>query len=383
MKKIISLLLTIIMASAALLTTGIAASQPGDANGDGEIDNKDVVVLFRFVSGNKKGAVEANCDYNTDGEINNKDVTMLFRFLSSGTLPGLKLKIMQFNIQTENGNSTPFEKRSKMYRDLIDELKPDVVGMQEVTVNWRRWLDSKVFDDSYAGIGEARSKVASEGLEATPIYYRKDKFELIESGTFWLSDTPDIAGSKFENANYPRICTWVRLKDKATGTEFVHFNTHLDHNGNNDSSTGNTIRKKQLGVIIKFAQKYKDLPMFLTGDLNNRRTTGEGKTYALIKMIQGNSAYKDADGTEYKIELSDARLNAPETVDENHTATMTKNYDKSNSAYDPSKEPIDYVFYNAANTEPLTYQTFLISENNNWISDHLPVYTTFRIKPAE
>lgn len=83
MKRFISLLTVLVITSALLIGTGVsAASLSGDANGDGEIDNKDVVVLFRFLSGSTKNVVEDNCDYNNDGEINNKDVTVLFRFLS-------------------------------------------------------------------------------------------------------------------------------------------------------------------------------------------------------------------------------------------------------------------------------------------------------------
>ena len=284
-----------------------------------------------------------------------------------------ELRVLQFNIQTENGNSAPFAVRAELYRRLLDQLRPDVVGMEEVTTTWRKWLDDYVFNDSYAGVGEARTN----GGEANPIYYRKDKYELIDSGTFWLSDTPDVPGSYLENVNYPRICTWVLLRDRATGNEFVHMNTHLDHNGQNNSTVGNDIRKSQLGVIVKFAQQFKDKPMFLTGDLNNRRTTSAGNTYALIKIIEGASNFKDKDGKKYSIKLADARLLAPVTVDENHLATMTAQYDESSTSYNPSREPIDYIFFNPANTEALTYETFLISQNKYEISDHLPVFATF------
>ena len=297
---------------------------------------------------------------------------------------GLALRLLQFNIQTENGNNAPFIVRSELFRRLVDELMPDVVGMEEVTTTWRKWLNEYVFNDSYASVGEPRSA----GGEANPIYYRKDKFELIDSGTFWLSDTPDKVGSltsvvvdeKEYKANYPRICTWAVLRDKATGVRFIHMNTHLDHNGDNSSTVGNTIRKEQIKVIIKFVQNYKDMPMFLSGDLNNRRTTSAGKTYALIKMISGQSVIIEEDGTTYSIALSDSRLDAPMTVDGNHTATMTKNYDESSTSYDPTREPIDYVFYDPQNTTALTYETFLISQDGLWISDHLPVFTTFEIK---
>ena len=290
---------------------------------------------------------------------------------------GLFLKVLQFNIQTENGNASPFRTRADMYRRLVDELQPDVVGMEEVTVNWFKWLDACVFNESYARIGEARTP----GGEANPIYYRKDKFDLVDGGTFWLSDTPDVVGSAFEAANYPRICTWVVLRDKATGIEFAHMNTHLDHNGKNNSTDGNNLRKEQMKVIIRFSQRFGNMPMFLTGDLNNRRTTSAGKLYALYKMITGKSTVTDEEGNEYTMTLADSRIDAPVTVDENHLATMTANYNESSASYNPGKEPIDYVFYNPANTDPLSYETFLISRNGQEISDHLPVFTTFRINP--
>ncbi len=289
-----------------------------------------------------------------------------------------ELRVLQFNIQTENGNSAPFIVRAELYRRLLDQLKPDVVGMEEVTTTWRKWLDEYVFNDSYAGVVEARTP----GGEANPIYYRKDRFELVDSGTFWLSYTPDVPGSYLEGVNYPRICTWVLLRDRSTGSEFVHMNTHLDHNGQNNSTDGNNIRKNQLGVIVKFAQRFKGTPMFLTGDLNNRRTTSAGKTYALIKIIEGASKYTDADGNKFSIKLADARLRAPVTVDENHLATMTAQYDESSASYNPSKEPIDYIFFDPAGFEALTYETFLISQNKYEISDHLPVFATFRSTAA-
>ena len=390
MKKVISVLLSVIFAASVFCGSAYGViGLLGDVNNDGSINNKDVVSLFKHLSGVYSDAVPGNGDYNRDGSLNNKDVSALFKALGGSvhymytienqTENDYKLKVLQFNVQTENGNPAPFTSRATMYHNLIDELQPDVVGMQEVTVTWRKWLDSTVFNDSYAGVGEPRSA----GGEANPIYYRKDKFDLLEYGTFWLSATPDVVGSAFDKVNYPRICTWVYLKDKVTGTEFVHFNTHLDHNGNNDSTTGNTIRKDQMSVIIKFAQRFKEIPMFLTGDLNNRRTTSENKTYALIKYIQGDSNYKYSDGTMLCLNLSDARLNAGQTVPADRIATMTKYYDENNTAYNPAREPIDYVFYDAKTTKALTYETFLISQGTTWISDHLPVFATFSINPTQ
>ena len=89
MKKIIALFIVLTMAAAIFAGAAIMASdRAGDTNGDGEVDNKDVVSLFRFVSGNKDAAIEEKCDYNGDGSIDNKDVVALFRDLSAGIEPG-------------------------------------------------------------------------------------------------------------------------------------------------------------------------------------------------------------------------------------------------------------------------------------------------------
>ena len=292
---------------------------------------------------------------------------------------GCSLRLLQFNIQTENGNPAPFEVRSEMYRKFVDEILPDVVGMQEVTPRWRRYLDTVVFGDAYDSVGERRSD--RSGGEANPIYYRKDRFELVNSGTFWLSDTPEEVGSRTEGANAPRVCTWTVLKDKESGTLFAHMNTHLDHRGKNDAETAAAVREAQAAVLVRFAaQKFADMPLFLTGDLNCGRSDGKGGITAVYQMITGGREVPGEDGTPYRLALADSRFDAPVTVDEKHTATLTKYYGGTGKG--AAREPIDYVFYSPAGVEAHSYQTFLISENDVWISDHLPVFATFRIQNA-
>ena len=154
--------------------------------------------------------------------------------INQQTADNYTVSIIEFNVQTETDTTYPLEDRADVFRALMDELQPDVVGMQEVGPNWRELLDSTVFNDSYAGFGDARG----DDGEANPIYYRVDKFDKVAGDTFWLSETPDEYGSKTEGANLPRICTWITLRDKSTGVEFTVLNTHLDHNGNNEAATG-------------------------------------------------------------------------------------------------------------------------------------------------
>ncbi len=292
------------------------------------------------------------------------------------TADNYTLRLLSYNIQTEAGNSAPFPVRASMLKNFIDEKMPDLAGFQEVTPTWRKWLAEYVFNESYGSAGREREL----GGEANTLYYRKDKFDLIDSGTFWLSPTPEVEGSGFEGYSYVRICTWVHLKDKVTGTEFVHMNLHLDINGEKTKAEGNQMRADQIGVIVRFAQRFKGLPLFVSGDFNTLRTKSDGESvHDAIRLVEGTLSVKDDDGNDCSLKLSDTRLNALETVDSSHTATMTKYYDKNNKNYEPTREPIDYVFYDANFFEPLRYSTYILADNGLEVSDHLAVFTTFRL----
>ena len=298
--------------------------------------------------------------------------------LPARTLEDYTLKTMSFNVQTENGTSVDFALRAEMLRDLLDELQPDSIGMQEVTVKWIEWMDTFAFNDSYAGVGEGRTP----GGEASSIYYRKDVFELVGSGTFWLSNTPDVQGSSLPNANYPRICTWAHLRDKTTGFEYIHLNTHLDHNGNNSSSDGKSIRTSQIRVLLEYIQKLPDVPMVLTGDFNQAKTTSEGVNYAMFKNILGESTFTASTGEKLTGNFADARADAAETVSSDAWASMTKYWAEGTDKYNPAKKPIDYVFYTSEDFDAMIYRNIHYHRNGIYMSDHLPQYCELRVKAA-
>ena len=292
------------------------------------------------------------------------------------TMEDYVLKVMSFNVQTENGTSVDFALRAEMLRDLLDDRQPDSIGMQEVTVNWIKWMDSVSFNDSYAGVGEGRTP----GGEASSIYYRKDKFELVATGTFWLSETPDVVGSALPNANYPRICTWAHLRDKVTGFEYIHVNTHLDHNGNNSSSDGKSIRTNQIRIMLEYLQKLPDVPMVLTGDFNQAKTTSEGVNYAMFKNILGESTFTATTGEKITGNFAEARADAAETVSPDQWASMTKYWDEGGSSYNPAKKPIDYVFYTPADFTAVRYENIHYHRDGIYMSDHLPQYCELQVK---
>lgn len=285
-----------------------------------------------------------------------------------------KLNIMSFNVQTENGSSVRFDIRADMLRDLIDEYQPDSIGMQEVTPTWRNYMETYVFNGSYTGVGEARTTNAALGLEQSCIFYRSDKYDLLDSGTFWLSATPDVVGSIYEGSQYPRICTYVHLKDKVTGQEFIHMNTHLDHTS---GSEGRSLRLKQETVMLQKLATLPAVPTVITGDFNQRAHNTEGEAYAVYKLMTGERSFELPDGTKMTMNLADSRYHAPDNMPEGFTATMTTYHDESSSKYDPDREPIDYAFYTPDKLTALSYQIRLYSRDGVYLSDHLPVITSF------
>lgn len=264
------------------------------------------------------------------------------------------LKVMSFNIQTHS-NGEVFYIREEMMTEFIAEWQPDSIGMQEVTGTWRKSLDATCFGEQYSSVGNSTMKTG----EMNAIFYRNDKFTLIDSGTFWLSDTPDVAGSKFEDSGEPRTCTWARLKNQKTAEEFVHLNTHLDIGGSE-------VRLKQGNVVLEFIQGLGDVPLILTGYFNQVQKNSSGEVYPLYQQMTES--------------LADARMTAPDTVSPTEWASMVQ-YHREGEKYNPARQPIDYIFYTPEHFEPTVYRNILYIEDEIFtISDHLAQYAEFTLK---
>ncbi|MBQ8893147.1 MAG: endonuclease/exonuclease/phosphatase family protein [Clostridia bacterium] len=251
---------------------------------------------------------------------------------------GNKLKIVDYNVRcVDDGVGKTIEERAVRFEDLMNRLDPDIMGLQEVTPRWLDYLTEN-FTDDYEYLHRWRSVTSEEG---TPIFWKKDKFKLVDSGYFWLSDTPDRE-SKADNwgADCYRICMWVKLKVKATGKEFLFFNTHFDYK--NDTCHVNSAK-----VVIQQATKlrgFSKYAIFCTGDYNMGRN---GKGYQAMYQ-------KFAD------------LNADLNDDLSPT---TNGYNESNGG-----SIIDYVFYSPQLVKPLKYQVLNEKIFDGYISDHRGIY---------
>lgn len=177
------------------------------------------------------------------------------------TLPEAKLEqsvtVMTYNIYMGGTGEKAPENRAPLVKQNVEKFNPDSFGMQEVTEEWYEILKETFPDYGYIGKGRAKDF----GGEASPIFYKKDKFELVDGGTFWLSKTPEKP-SKGWDAMFNRVCTYAVLKDKATGFTYAHFNAHFDH-------LGVIARQESVAVVTKkIAEIAPDMPVVFTGDLN-------------------------------------------------------------------------------------------------------------------
>lgn len=143
--------------------------------------------------------------------------------------PAATLTAMTFNIRldlaSDGANSWP--RRKAMVADLIKHEEPAVLGLQEMLLHQKKDLEAAL--PAYAFVGVARDDGAEKG-EFSPLAFRRDRFELLESGTFWLSPTPTLPGKAWDAA-LPRVATWAVLVDRGAGHRMSVLNTHFDHVG--------------------------------------------------------------------------------------------------------------------------------------------------------
>jgi endonuclease/exonuclease/phosphatase family metal-dependent hydrolase len=170
-------------------------------------------------------------------------------------------RVMSFNVRyaaAQDGENA-WPKRTELFFATIAAFAPDLVGFQEVIAVQHDALTARMPGYGFSGV--ARDDGQRKG-EWACIAYRKARFTAIDSGNFWLSETPAVAGSKSWDAALTRICSWVRLREIATGREFLFANTHFDHRG--------VVARQEASRLIsaRLPQIAANLPALLTGDFN-------------------------------------------------------------------------------------------------------------------
>ncbi len=168
---------------------------------------------------------------------------------------------MTYNIRyaTERDSINSWENRNDWVVDQLIQTKPDVFGIQEGLHHQVEYLDSALTDYKYVGVGRDDGNT---GGEYTAIFYKTSKLDVVNSDTFWLSETPDTVSVGWD-ASMERISTWARFRDVKSNKEFWVFNAHLDH-------IGAKSRKNSLKLIRQYVEENNEdrLPIILMGDFN-------------------------------------------------------------------------------------------------------------------
>lgn len=265
-----------------------------------------------------------------------------------------ELKVISLNIRYNNPedslNSWP--RRIPVVLNFINSEKPDLIGLQEVLNDQYQFLDSVL--TGYGSVGVGRGDGVKEG-EMNPLFFRKDRFDLIRTKTFWLSETPEVPGSEAWGANLPRIVTWAELSNKMTHDHFYFFNTHFAH----DSDSARIMSARLL--LAKVDSLAAGFPFIITGDLN---------------MLHSSRGYTI---------LTDPYESVPllsDTYAVTEKRPMGPAYTFNGFTEKPSTGRVDYIFVRNGMTV-LEHRTFIKKEHGIYISDHWPVMAIVSLKSSE
>ncbi|MDR2563043.1 MAG: endonuclease/exonuclease/phosphatase family protein [Prevotellaceae bacterium] len=262
-----------------------------------------------------------------------------------------EVKIMTFNIRFDNpaDGVNSWSHRKLHAANCISFYEADIVGLQEALLHQLTDLTSYLPDYAYLGLGRDDGK---EKGEFSAILYKRDRFEVLKSATFWLSEQPEKPGKKGWDAACPRVVTWALLKDKISGKELYIFNTHFDHVGKEARRESS---KMLLSEVKKIAQ---DKNAVITGDFN---ATVDEEVIAI---------------------LTDTK-NPDKFVDSRQIAGLRygPDYTWHNFGRDNSGRIIDFIFVKGKGIK-VKKSGILVEkpENEVYLSDHNPVLCVLNIE---
>lgn len=251
------------------------------------------------------------------------------------------VKVMTYNIRLDvvSDGINQWSNRKEKLPALIAKYDPDVVGLQEVIHH--QLMDILKALPAYGYIGVGRDDGKEKG-EYSPILYKKDRFELISQKTSWLSETPEVPGSKNWDAAITRMVTRGIFKEKKSGQSFLFFNTHFDH-------IGKEARHQSAKIIVNLIASERpqpSTPVLVTGDFNSETSEAAYQFIANSKVV------------------ADARLDGSS---QGTFCTFDVN--------GPPCRLIDYVFH-SPQFKVTSYQVISDNDTQYYPSDHLPVMVT-------
>ena len=262
-------------------------------------------------------------------------------------------KIISFNVRYSSAPEIDGDNRWELRRDasvkMVAKHKPLVMGLQEACPDQIDFLDLNLTGYKHIGVGRDDGKRAGEMMA---IYYDTTRLTLLDSGTFWLSETPEKVSIGWDAA-CNRTCTWGHFKMKDTDFEFLYFNTHLDH-------LGSLARKNSIKLIVaKMTELNPDnVPVFLSGDFNS---TTDDPIFDPLK-----ASLKDA---------REVSAISDKIITYNGFGTVTDNPNTR------KEWVIDHIFFSGVN--PMAFMVLNGNYGVPFISDHYPISFRFRAQTQE
>lgn len=261
------------------------------------------------------------------------------------------LRVMTWNIRLDTPDDGPNQWKYRKVKlcEEVQKRKPDVLGVQEAKHNQMKDMHRQLKDYKSIGVGRDDGK---KGGEYSAIFFKKGKLKKIRSGTFWLSETPEVPGSRGWDAACNRVVTWAEFKHKETGKHFIAFNTHFDHLGEEARV------QSALLIIKKLGELAGKLPIIVTGDFN---VTNKTKAYRILTF------------SENEITLSDTRV---------RSGAKITGPDYSFVGFSPSYEPtelIDYILV-TWDFEVISNEIYDFRSTGKYLSDHLPMIANLKFK---
>lgn len=246
------------------------------------------------------------------------------------------ISVVSYNLRAWNdGENRMIGDRAPRLQAVMYERDPDLMGFQEVRPVWMKYLT--LFFGAEYDYEQMYRDSSGINSESTPIFWRRSRFERVDGGSFWLSETPEKESIGWKSGYY-RVCTWVRLRERETGEEFLYYNTHYD--GPNAHLGSNALVLSHMRARGGFA----DLQVLYTGDFN---------------MTPDSEGYRDLQQSGELRDLNAALENSP--------AVTTDGYNEGGGRI------IDFCFGSGGVT-PTKYRVLNQKILGGYVSDHRGLY---------
>lgn len=250
------------------------------------------------------------------------------------------LRVMSFNVRTMTGNDglNDWPHRRDLFADTVRQLKPDVIGTQE--------LYKAQGDDTIERLPEytwfGRDRFGDHRDEHMGIFYRKDRLKVVETGDFWLSDTPDKVASITWGNVFPRMVNWALFERTSDHKRFYLLDTHFPYRDQDEDARSRSAHE----IAAWIAKLPTNVPVILTGDFN---TGPDSETHKALTAT-----------------FKDAWIAAPK-----HEGPAETFHDFSGKA----TKRIDWILYRGV--KATSVRTVTVSKDNRYPSDHFPVQAGF------